>query len=73
VVEQASDFACVGEVDITLKVRIPPLDHLAYDGPGVSVNGEDDEDLERVEAFEWGHVGVPGSDVGGKLDKAAAF
>ena len=72
-VEEASDLACAGEVDVSLKVSISPLGHLAQDGPGVSVNGEDDEDLEGVEAFERGLVGVPRSKVGGKLNKAAAF
>lgn len=40
------------------------------DGLGVNVNGKDDEDLEWMEALEWGLVGIPGSKVGGKLDKA---
>jgi hypothetical protein len=73
-VEQASDFACAGELGASLELGISPLGHfLAQDGPGIRVNGKDDEDLERVEASEWSLVGVPGSKISGKLDEAAAL
>lgn len=63
-VEQASDFACAGELDVSLELGISPLGYfLAQDGPGIRVNGEDDEDLERVRASEWSLVGVPWSKI----------
>jgi hypothetical protein len=73
-VEQASDFACAGELGARLELRISPLGHfLAQDGPGIRVNGKDDEDLERVEASEWSLVGVPWGKISGKLNEAAAL
>lgn len=73
-IEQASDFACAGELGVSLELGISPLAHfLAQDGPGIRVNGEDDEDLKRVEASEWSLVGVPWSKISGKLDEAAAL
>jgi hypothetical protein len=72
-VEQAGDFASAGELGVSLELGISPLGHfLAQDGPGIRVNGEDDEDLERVRASEWSFVGVPWSKISGKLDEAAA-
>lgn len=74
VIEEAGDFACAGELGVSLELGISPLGHLlAQDGPGIRVNGEDDEDLERVKAFEWSLVGAPWSKISGKLDEAAAL
>lgn len=73
-IKQASDFPCAGELGVRLELGISPLGHfLAQDGPGIRVNGKDDEDLERVETSEWSLVGVPRTKISGKLDEAAAL
>lgn len=59
-VEQASDFACASELNISLELGISPLGYfLAHGGPGIRVNGKYDEELERVKASKWSLVGVP--------------
>lgn len=74
VVEQAGDFGRAGEQSVRLEVGVLFLDHLlAQRCPRVGVDGENDKDLEWMEAFPGRLVRVSRGNERRKLDEAAAF
>ena len=74
VVEQADNFARASEKRVGLELGVLSLDHFLAQGcPRIGVDGEDDKDLEWMEAFEGSLVRLSRSNERRKLDEATAL
>lgn len=72
--KQAGHLASAGQQNIALELGISPLGHLlAKRGPRIRADGEDDKDLEGMEASVRSLVRISGGEKCGQLDEAAAF
>jgi hypothetical protein len=64
-VEETHYLASTCEQGVGLKWGLLSVHHLlAEGGPRVRVDGNDDENLEWVEAPKWGFVRIPGNNEG---------
>ena len=74
VVEQADNFARASEKRVSLELGVLSLDHFLGQGcPRIGMDGEDDKDLEWMEAFEGSLVRVSRGNERRKLDEATAL